>query len=432
MDEFFDVDLLEDTKLFDEIDEAGLNVHVDLEEVVNGSENQFVQHDCMLSGCCQSEEHKRRFGLRSVDAILKDYEASLNESSEIGRLVKFYHTILIVLVIESEEDDLMTATVLESNFPTLFPSKPQLYKTLIEPLMPPPTQKLLKTKISPKKPVIITPYPSLPPPPSFSMPPPIAMPASLQIRQIPNPIIKQEEQLQQQKYTIINIQPTSTTSVTFPFGGLPKIEPTVNFANTDPLFRQIIHQHMQVQQFQQKFIKQEETFPLQIIPTVQNVIPETAKPKKNQKRAKRYKTSFSSDMGMAHKQRKYVRRSPQIFYSDNLEDMSIEKRCMHNDMERKRRIDMKNLFVELKRAIPTIHFDDRVAKVNILRAAISYCNQIKSEEKILSDLRRKNKRLMTKMNKLGASIISQANSLGSISSSVTSSASSSFLSSEEY
>lgn len=99
---------------------------------------------------------------------------------------------------------------------------------------------------------------------------------------------------------------------------------------------------------------------------------------------------------------------PKQFYKKAVENEiqnegpSIEKRCNHNDMERQRRIAMRNLYVELKQAVPTISETDRVPKVNILRAAHLYCRQIQKEEKLLIKLRQRNKRLTAKLTKLGA------------------------------
>ncbi|KAH8343202.1 hypothetical protein KR059_006335, partial [Drosophila kikkawai] len=63
---------------------------------------------------------------------------------------------------------------------------------------------------------------------------------------------------------------------------------------------------------------------------------------------------------------------------------TIEKRNQHNDMERQRRIGLKNLFEALKKQIPTIRDKERAPKVNILREAAKLCEQLTREEQELS------------------------------------------------
>ncbi|XP_016980284.1 myc protein [Drosophila rhopaloa] len=72
-------------------------------------------------------------------------------------------------------------------------------------------------------------------------------------------------------------------------------------------------------------------------------------------------------------------------YSLGLDEAdTIEKRNQHNDMERQRRIGLKNLFEALKKQIPTIRDKERAPKVNILREAAKLCTQLTQEEHELS------------------------------------------------
>lgn len=64
---------------------------------------------------------------------------------------------------------------------------------------------------------------------------------------------------------------------------------------------------------------------------------------------------------------------------------TIEKRNLHNDMERQRRIGLKNLFEALKKQIPSIKDKERAPKVNILREAAKLCENLTREEQHLSD-----------------------------------------------
>lgn len=58
---------------------------------------------------------------------------------------------------------------------------------------------------------------------------------------------------------------------------------------------------------------------------------------------------------------------------------SQEKRDLHNNMERMRRIDLRNSFEELKVLVPSLANKDRAAKVVILREAASFCCDLSAE-----------------------------------------------------
>ncbi|XP_059619046.1 myc protein [Phlebotomus argentipes] len=73
---------------------------------------------------------------------------------------------------------------------------------------------------------------------------------------------------------------------------------------------------------------------------------------------------------------------------DLCEQDSIEKRNLHNDMERQRRIGLKNLFEALKAQIPSLRDNDRAPKVNILREASILCTQLHNENERLNNLKR--------------------------------------------
>lgn len=99
-------------------------------------------------------------------------------------------------------------------------------------------------------------------------------------------------------------------------------------------------------------------------------------PPSKRHRGKKQKTSASSttQSGVALKRH----------YSLDEVD-TIEKRNLHNDMERQRRIGLKNLFEALKKQIPTIKDKERAPKVNILREAAKLCENLTREERLLSD-----------------------------------------------
>lgn len=64
---------------------------------------------------------------------------------------------------------------------------------------------------------------------------------------------------------------------------------------------------------------------------------------------------------------------------------TIEKRNLHNDMERQRRIGLKNLFEALKKQIPSIKDKERAPKVNILREAAKLCEALTREDNLLME-----------------------------------------------
>ncbi|XP_037932767.1 myc protein-like [Teleopsis dalmanni] len=66
---------------------------------------------------------------------------------------------------------------------------------------------------------------------------------------------------------------------------------------------------------------------------------------------------------------------------------TIEKRNLHNDMERQRRIGLKNLFEALKKQIPSIKDKERAPKVNILREAAKLCDALVVEDRRLAEQR---------------------------------------------
>lgn len=93
------------------------------------------------------------------------------------------------------------------------------------------------------------------------------------------------------------------------------------------------------------------------------------------------------------------RRSPPDTDSD-AETPEIERRSLHNDMERMRRIGLKNLFDELKNQIPATRDKERAPKVVILREAAMLCRRLQDEDLEREYLKRQQNKLMTKLRKL--------------------------------
>ncbi|XP_053681839.1 myc protein [Sabethes cyaneus] len=98
--------------------------------------------------------------------------------------------------------------------------------------------------------------------------------------------------------------------------------------------------------------------------------------------------------------------------SDSSEELeTLEKRNLHNDMERQRRIGLKNLFEELKRQIPTLREKERAPKVNILREAANLCQRLNREQEQLNALRKQQQRLYARVRQLRTSLHSQRRSM---------------------
>lgn len=89
---------------------------------------------------------------------------------------------------------------------------------------------------------------------------------------------------------------------------------------------------------------------------------------------------------------------------DQEEVETIEKRNLHNNMERQRRIGLKNLFEELKCHVPSLKEKERAPKVNILREAAAHCTKLRREEEQYAELLKKHNRLLARVRNLKASI----------------------------
>ncbi|XP_046659872.1 transcriptional regulator Myc-B isoform X2 [Homalodisca vitripennis] len=91
-------------------------------------------------------------------------------------------------------------------------------------------------------------------------------------------------------------------------------------------------------------------------------------PTVHQRQAKRHKRALGAVT---------QRRSKSSRFGE--EEDSQEKRDLHNNMERMRRIDLRNSFEELKALVPMVANKERAAKVVILREASVYCIELSAE-----------------------------------------------------
>lgn len=81
---------------------------------------------------------------------------------------------------------------------------------------------------------------------------------------------------------------------------------------------------------------------------------------------------------------------------------------MHNNMERQRRIDLRNAFEDLRMLVPEVSCKEKAAKVAILREAAQYCYQLGNvsanmvRQKL--ELKRQQERLRTRVSQLRKSL----------------------------
>lgn len=82
----------------------------------------------------------------------------------------------------------------------------------------------------------------------------------------------------------------------------------------------------------------------------------------------------------------------------------IEKRSLHNNMERQRRIDLRNAFDNLRVLVPEVEENEKAAKVVILREAASYCHKLTVKQVSLNkkadELRRTQEQLRARVSQL--------------------------------
>lgn len=82
------------------------------------------------------------------------------------------------------------------------------------------------------------------------------------------------------------------------------------------------------------------------------------------------------------------------YRTNSLTTFTLEKRNLHNDLERQRRVGLKNLFEELKCQIPSLRDKERAPKVSILREAAQLCTDLSREQETLFALRKQRERLL--------------------------------------
>lgn len=94
--------------------------------------------------------------------------------------------------------------------------------------------------------------------------------------------------------------------------------------------------------------------------------------------------------------------------SSSDDELDTEKRREHNNMERQRRIELRNAFEELRVLVPAVEKKDKAAKVVILRQATAYCASLVADEICyaakVAELRRQQEKLRASLSYLRRSL----------------------------
>ncbi|KAK3910371.1 Myc protein [Frankliniella fusca] len=113
-----------------------------------------------------------------------------------------------------------------------------------------------------------------------------------------------------------------------------------------------------------------------------------------------------------HHAYKTARRGAHSFKSasSDSEPDSCEKRSLHNNMERQRRVDLRNAFEDLRVVVPVLNSNPRAAKVVILKEASMYCQQLTDDADNLQHeskvLERERERLLARVSYLRKQVAS--------------------------
>ncbi|XP_031828969.1 bHLH transcription factor Myc isoform X2 [Nomia melanderi] len=94
--------------------------------------------------------------------------------------------------------------------------------------------------------------------------------------------------------------------------------------------------------------------------------------------------------------------------SSSDDELDTEKRSLHNNMERQRRIELRNAFEELRVLVPAVESKEKAPKVAILRQAAVYCDMLSENDQIIvskvTELRRRQEKLRAKLSQLRRSL----------------------------
>lgn len=106
------------------------------------------------------------------------------------------------------------------------------------------------------------------------------------------------------------------------------------------------------------------------------------------------KSKYSGSANMKGGSRPMQKGYGSDYRGSSMTSFTLEKRNLHNDLERQRRVGLKNLFEELKCQIPSLRDKERAPKVSILREAANLCTELSREQDQLIALRKQRDRLL--------------------------------------
>lgn len=93
------------------------------------------------------------------------------------------------------------------------------------------------------------------------------------------------------------------------------------------------------------------------------------------------------------------------------DEPDTEKRSMHNNMERQRRVELRQAFEMLRLLVPALCDKEKAPKVAILRQSASYCDKLGQldldHKQTISDLRKDQDRLRARLSQLRRSAAMQ-------------------------
>lgn len=109
-----------------------------------------------------------------------------------------------------------------------------------------------------------------------------------------------------------------------------------------------------------------------------------------------------------HRNSPQAKRNNRYGHSSDSDTECSEKRSLHNNMERQRRVDLRNAFDDLRQLVPEVSCKEKAAKVVILREAASFCYKLTSDStnmaKQVTELRRQQERLRARVSQLRRSL----------------------------
>lgn len=90
--------------------------------------------------------------------------------------------------------------------------------------------------------------------------------------------------------------------------------------------------------------------------------------------------------------------------SSSDDEPDTEKRSLHNNMERQRRVDLRKAFEDLRKMVPGVTNNEKAPKVAILRQAAAYCDILTNQEChrdfAIKELKDRQERLLARCNQL--------------------------------